>query len=757
MAEFCIIPELAEKLKQAAIRDEINIADMYQMTSKQRRELFGKYTDKDTASNINAGFEKAMIAPQQDALKRWAEATFNAEGKKTERYNDVLQKINDLDQQGVLTPENADAFLEDLVAKKLGASITAQEAEQIVTKTRRVQKAQNLPPNEFGLPQIEYWEAKKDLDNYLDSLVPNSNLKVLSSIIRRGSMLFSIKSPIVNIESNLVNAVGEIATRRLEGLTQGGVLSDVQGKNVRNYQKYARQVFNKTGFDVTRMMSFDDGRKNLGEERSQSQGKGAIRKLGRFYQDVVFDRLMTAPDVAFSAFHFADSASLKATALAHAEGKRGEAAQKRANEIFLDATKIVPETTEGQQVRSKAISDAQFGTYTNDSQIAKAALQVRTALNTWQPDIRLGDQLMPFVKTPANVVSATIDYSGIGLPFEIVKRSAEGWKAKSRGDADAFRKAFDRGFFRKVVRAGIGASVALLLSQWFEPEDFIGEYPTSKKEQELLDIGNATTNSIKIGNNWISLDYLGPLGAPFVGFMNAKKYAKSEPEALLRYVAGGATQLARTPGFKQFRDLYEAMQKNFPDRIDPEKIKESATNYVVDYARSFIPAIVKDVAKGSDTYQREVDKTDIAQQFIQDVPWMRQDLPEKTNIFGEFKKGEGLLSTIFFGSRIRTATDDPVVTELERLATTKNLPSITDVAETSPRAKELKEQIGATQFRNAMIEFGQNFKSGIKELLQDAEYQEVKDDEKKKMIDKVKSDLFEDMLLEYNYTPKEEE
>lgn len=757
MAEFCIIPELAEKLKQAAIRDEINIADMYQMTSKDRRELFGKYADKETARQINAGFEKAMIAPQQDALKRWAEATFNAEGKKTTRYKDVLQKINDLEKDGVLTPENTDAFLEDLVAKKLGAAVTAGEAEIIYKKTKRVQDAQNLPLNEFGLPQLEYWSAKKDLDDYLDSLVPNSNLKVLSSIIRRGSMLFSIKSPVVNIESNLVNAIGEIATRRLEGMVQGGVLSKVQANNVRNYRKYARNVFNKTGFDVTRMMGFDDGRKNLGEERSHSQGKGVVRKAGRFYQDVVFDKLMTAPDVAFAAFHFADSASLKATAVAHAEGKRGEAAQQRADEIFLDATRIDPQTPEGQQVRNKAIADAQFGTYTNDSQIAKAALQIRTALNTWQPDLRIGDQLMPFVETPANVVAATIDYSGVGLPFEIVKRSAEAWNGKSRGDADAFRKAFDRTFFRKVVRAGIGMSVALLLSQWFDPEDFIGEYPTSKKEQELLDLGNATTNSVRIGNMWISLDYLGPLGAPFVGFMTAKKYAKSEPEAALRYVLGGATQLARTPGFKQFRDLYEAMQKNFPDRVDPEKIQQSATSYAVDYVRSFIPAIIKDVAKGSDTYQREVDKTNIQEQFIQDMPWLRQGLPEKTNIFGEFKQGEGLLSTVFFGSRVKTATNDPVVSELERLASTKNLPSITDVSETSPRAKELKQQIGETEFRKAMIEFGQNFKGGIKELLEDGEYQEVKDDEKKQMIDKVKSELFEDMLLEYNYEPKEDE
>lgn len=751
MPEFCIIPELAEKLKQAAIRDEINIADMYQMSSKQRRELFGKYADKDTARQINIGFEKAMAAPQQDALKRWAESTFNAQAKSTPRYKDVLQKINDLESEGLLTPENTDAFLEDLVAKRLGATVTADEAQVIVEKTKRVQEAQNLPLNEFGLPQLEYWKAKKDLDDYLDSLVPNSNLKVLSSIIRRGSMLFSIKSPLVNIESNLVNAIGEVAIRRAESLLQGGVISAKHNSNIGKYRKYARDVFNKTGFDVTRMMSFDDGRKNLGEERSQAQGKGAIRRLGRFYQDVVFDRLMTAPDVAFSAFHFADSASLKATLIAQSEGKRGKAAQDRAEEIFLDATRIDPQTDEGRAARDKAIADAQFGTYTNDSQIAKFALQARTALNTITPDIRLGDQLMPFVKTPANVVSATIDYSGVGLPFEIAKRSAEAWSAKGRGDADAFRKAFDRTFFRKVVRAGIGASVALLLTQWFEPEDFIGEYPTSKKEQELLDVGNASTNSIRIGDKWISLDYLGPLGAPFVGMMTAKKYAQSEPEAVLRYVLGGAAQLARIPGLKQYSDLFEAMQRNFPDRVDPEKIQESAIGYAVDYVRSFIPAIIKDVAKGTDPYQREVDKGDIGERFLQDMPFFRQELPEKTNIFGEFKQGEGILSTIFFGSRVKSANGDKVVTELERLASTKNLPSITDVAETSPRAKRLKEQLGDQEFRTAMIEFGQNFKTGIAELLEDSDYREAPDDEKKDMINEVKEELFEDMLWDYNY------
>jgi len=100
-AAFCIRPDLAEKLKQAARVGEINIEKMYGMSSGERRQLLGKYVDGETAQGVNTGFEKAMASEQQSAIAKWVNSTFSSSEKAKPAFKDVLTKINELDKQGL--------------------------------------------------------------------------------------------------------------------------------------------------------------------------------------------------------------------------------------------------------------------------------------------------------------------------------------------------------------------------------------------------------------------------------------------------------------------------------------------------------------------------------------------------------------------------------------------------------------------------------------------------------------------------------
>ena len=211
------------------------------------------------------------------------------------------------------------------------------------------------------------------MENYLESLNPSSELKVATSIIGRGSMLFSIKSPLVNIESNTVQALLTGAERRLIS----GQFSGVNGEYARDYVKYVNEVYDASGYDVSRMESLQGTQKIRGEEITTTEGKGKTRKIGRIYEDIVFKKLMGKPDVVFSAIHFADSANLASTKIAKGEGLKGEDLKTRSLEIFKDATSINPITPEGQKVREQAIADAQYATYTNESKYSDVALGIR--------------------------------------------------------------------------------------------------------------------------------------------------------------------------------------------------------------------------------------------------------------------------------------------------------------------------------------------------------------------------------------------
>ena len=745
---FCIKPELAAILKAAAIRGEFDIAKMYEMKSSQRRDLFKKYTDDSTATEINAGFEKAMISSNVTALQSWAKRTFSSGEKKTAKYRDVIDKINELEQMGVLDGEKHQNFLSDLVATKLGTTVTSDEAKAISDRAKKLEELSS-GVSEFGTPTLEYFKARKEMDNYLNSITPSSSMKVLSSTISRGTMLFSIKSPLLNIESNAIHGFLQAAERRLSQWKFMGS----NNKYARQYMRFVNKVYQASGYDVSRLHTLGDlSQKTLGEERVSAQGKGKIRKIGRFYEDLVFKQFLGAPDVAFSAAHFADSANLASALIAKKEGLRGTKARERALTIFKDATRIDPQTEEGKWVRSQAVADAEYGTYTNDSVYADIGLQIRKVFNLPSKDLRVGDNIMPFVKTPANVIGSGIESSGVLIPVSATVRMVNGLKAISKGESvkDAFGDNF-KGFGKLMIRAGLGLTFAYLLSTLFKPEDFIGEYPVSEKERQLLALKNATTNSVKIGNKWVSLDYFGALGAPLVGMLYARKYGKNLPEAIYYYYRGVGRQATKIPGFTEFGNMVQGFNENFSDTTNTlEDNLKVIANGSIDFVRArLIPAFVNDLAKATDEYERATGK-DAWGRTKASIPGVRQTLPEKKTVLGDSIKSEGWM-TVLTGARMKTASESPTVQELIRLESTGNLPSITDVSKTSDRAKQLKEQVGNEKFDQFMGEFTGLFKQRLERFMDSSSYQRLPDEEKKKQIDSLKNEAFDRMLKKYRY------
>lgn len=745
MATFCIVPELAIKLRNAARNGEISKpSEMLEMTSKERRAMFGKFTDEKTASEINTAFEKALTSQQKDALNTWVSKTFNAEVKKSGGAKSALDKIAELNEKGLLTPKEQDSFLEDLVSDKLGVTISAQEAQVISEKAAKIEKLEN-EFSEIGLPTKEYWKARSELDKYIQAQMPASNLRVMTSTIGRAMMLASFKSPLVNIESNTVQAVLTAFERRIANNSYTGLNGDFALK----YMKENFGIFEASGYDTSRMTALTDDKKILGEEITHSQGKGAVRWFSRHVaEDIVFKQLMAAPDVAFSSMHFADSANLASTKIAQGEGLKGKEAKNRALEIFKDSIQLEPKTIEGELVRSQAIADAQYATYTNKSTYSDVALAIRKVLNIASKDARIGDQIMPFVKTPANVVGAGIDYSGIGLPLQMYLLPKAIKQAKA-GDSVALKRSI-----RAITRAGLGLTLAFALSQAFEPEDFIGNYPVSQKEQELLELKNATPNSVRIGDKWVSLDYFGSLAAPFVGMMYARKYGHTKTEDILKYYQGVGVQALKIPGFRDFQDIVKDVTDLTNEKKTGEKeLTTATTNVVLDYLRSrVVPAIVNDVAKATDTYEREANiKEDPLARIKAAIPGVRQSLPEKKNVLGNPIKAEGALSTLLFGSRVKTAEDNKLIKELVRLDGEGQLPSITDVEKSSTRVKNFKEQIDSRKFEQAMGYYHQLFKNRVQRTVNSGIYRNATDEKKKSQLEEAKEEALDIMLTKYRY------
>lgn len=748
MAFFCLSKEVADNLKARAVAGEINIQELYDMTPAVRRSFFEKFVDKETARGINAGFDLAIASSQQSALRNWAKALLRG-SEKTGRKKDVFDKINSLSELGALNPTNQDAFASDLVAIWLGATITAQEASTIADKATKLQELAK-DTSKFGTPTIEYFEARKDMENYLESINPSGRLKVLTSVIGRASMLASFKSPLLNIESNTIQAFLTGAERRINSRSFSGSNNSYAGE----YIKFVREVYQKSGYDVSRMRTISGEQTVRGENIITSEGGGKTRKVGRFYEDVVFKYLMGLPDVIFSAIHFADSANLTSSKLADSMGLKGKAKKDKALAIFKDATSIDPKTPEGRKVREQAIADAEYATYTNESHLSNIALGIRKLLNIATGDVRLGDQMMPFVKTPANVIQAGIDFSGVMLPFNTVYRGGKTLNAIAKGESvsEATLQNFN-GYAKQLTRAGLGTLLAFVVSSLFEPEDFIGEYPVSQKERELLELRNATTNSVRIGNKWVSLDYFGAIGTPLVAMLYAKKYGTDTTSKMYSYYVGAGRQVAKVPGLELGKDVFETLSRTKFEGIDA--VTGELKKGVVDFVRSrSIPALVYDIAKATDQYERQTDPKKPITSIKGSLPSVREELPAKRTVLGSPIKTESPLSVLLFGSRVKTVKSSPLIDEINRLSETGNLPSITDYAKTSQRMKDLKVQIGDEKFAEAEQYLGERLNKKMTEEINKSGYQRSDDERKASRLNAVKEKALEKTLREFKYKKK---
>lgn len=729
MANFCIPKKFVQALKDSALRSEIDIAKLYGMSSKERRDFFASHVGDDLGKQINVEFEKAVASNKQNALLSWAESVFSPKEKKTKLYKNVLDKINTLKEEGVLTPESADNYLEDLVADKLGVSVSPEEVAHINKLADVLQSKQDVVGDNLGNiidnfdENLSFLKAKNDMDNYLQEINPTTKLKVWTGTIGRATMLASVKSPILNIESNTVNGISEALSRRIEAKTTG-IASKEQKDLALDYWKKVQKIYQETGYDISRMQSIAEtgvaGERVLGETVHAKGQKGITAKAGAIADDIVFKQMMGAPDVAFSAAHFADSIIVNVDRIAKETGKK-------ATDIMKDAMRIKPNTAEGEILRTQAIMDAQFATYTNESWASKLSEGIRKQLNDLSGDIRLGDWFMPFVKTPANVIALAGEYGGTGIPKTLYDVAIA--LKKGTGTKEAMQENM-----RGLIRAGLGMTTAAAIAM--SVEDFAGEYDPNRTQ--INELKNIPGNAVKVFDKWYSLDFFGPLAAPLTGMLYAKKYGKYKGalEKIYQYGKGMAVQIKKIPGLDLIsQPSYEAKG------TAEEKIAGTAGAFLKDVSGRLIPSFISDIATGSDEYVRDTSKSTL--KGIQSkIPIARYALPIKRDVFGEPIKTNSFVSQVLAGStRYREDRGDPTIDELYRLSSTENAVNITDFTRSNAKAVvKKKEKIGAEKFNELKIQYGKELKGKLDKLISGGQYKKSDDAEKEKMIRSVMSD-----------------
>ena len=124
---WCLPKYLSASFLERLKRGEINPDELLKMSSEQRRARFNEIFGEENSAEVNRHFESKMILKnQQRGLITWAQ---QMAGLKEAPKRDLLDRVNKMTD--ILTPENENAFLEDLVGYKLKTNVTMEEAGRI--------------------------------------------------------------------------------------------------------------------------------------------------------------------------------------------------------------------------------------------------------------------------------------------------------------------------------------------------------------------------------------------------------------------------------------------------------------------------------------------------------------------------------------------------------------------------------------------------------------------------------------------------
>lgn len=757
---FCIPKDAVENITKKI--NSVSMEKLFDMPKNERINFFSDEVGSSLSKNISDSFDNILAEAKRDSFEK---AVKIVGIKDKEARNKILSSVRKLKDHELLDPNNDNAIISKISENITGAKVDSDEIATIIKIGSDIEKSMSIvdvtPILKDGSLNKSYSDAYKklsiyqsEMDKFIASKIPISVSETLWGHMK--ALLMKPASFVVNIISNTENAALESVARRAGTLKMSGYNS----KFAKDWKKMMTEIYKETGNDYSRALSIDDMITGKGKVLGEDIGIGAESWVTK----VVYKYGLGAPDAWFARMSFADNADLLSSRIANNYGLKGEEAKKKALEIFSDAINIIPKTEDGKMVRLASVQSAQRATYTEKRWISDSVIAFKRLINSvpGMKHVRPGDLIEPFTKTPANVVGQGLDNAGLGFMkgFADVVRSARFRKTDEAISQEHLRKALT-----SFARTGISMAGSYWLASVIGKDNYMGAYDPDKTKWEQL--RNSNYSAIRIGDKWISLDYLGPLGAPLVAALEARKYGGDSAIGRIgAYLKGAFTQALTIPFITSGAELY----KSFSDATDAERSKTwpVMSKFFMEQVGSKVPGILGDIAKMTDTQIRDTSsgKNNAFgvnwDPVIAKIPWVASKaLPEKRNMLAESISTEqnikenmfwlGLATTLFAGARIKTEISSKEGSEIYRLHRTGNGPTITNWKYIrSEKLKSLNEKVGDEKFDSIFIEeYGPKFKESISKIIDKDNYKKASDEDKKKYIDDAEDAVMEKIYSKY--------
>ncbi len=357
------------------------------------------------------------------------------------------------------------------------------------------------------------------------------------------------------------------------------------------------------------------------------EGIPVVSPLLNVYTRAVF-RALGASDAAFKTVAFEKSIAEQAHVLANSKSERTQMMREPTDEMVL-----------------RAIEDAEVVTFTNAGTLARIGSEIKRG----RPATEF---ILPFTKTPANVVTRVADYSPIGPLLtgpDLVKFSKAVWKGDKKGTYSAQKAIAER-----LGRSATGSALAVWLGMTLARQGKIsGHRADSSSENQQNELEGKTENSVLINGRWRSLEKVSPLGNMII--LGADMYrAGEEGENRLMAAAGSIGQTVTEQSF------LEGASQTIDVLRDEAGARE---RWPRSMASSAIPTIVRQAARGGDL---ERTQNSVGDALKAGLPKLRGQLEPQVTQFGDYRRAPSRSRVMLdpFSSSPDRRREDPLVETL---------------------------------------------------------------------------------------------
>ena len=433
---------------------------------------------------------------------------------------------------------------------------------------------------------------------------------------------------------------------------------------------------------------------------------------------------------------------------------------KRSFAQIMTARGYTPDTMTAKQrseCMSYAINEAKRSTFHDASVVADAISKFEN--RNVVTKILVGG-VLPFKKTPINVLARGVDFSPIGL----IQGTAQYVTKVKSGEMSA-AQAVDK------ISSGLTGSALMALGFFLAKSGIITGGNDDEDKYYMSDLGHQDF-ALNLGDGKsVTIDWAAPATIPL--FMGVALNSTLEGEiadgenkldALINTLSGITDPLVEMSMLQGLQDTLEATVK--ATKNGESMIWGLTKNAAYNYVSSFIPTIGGQIARTVDPVRRdtsgdpttaagkELDK--VANKMQAKIPGLASDLQPYINVWGEQEINEHswpvrLLEQTILPGYLDEVDMTPVDVELTRLYSVTQDPSVvpSNYPYRTLKSGDERYVLTADEYTEFKIENGRAMYAAAEDAINSSQYSRMSDDEKVSYVAKAIRDAQNDILKRY--------